>query len=150
MISFRRSRIQRFWKRPAHCSIPKSDAHHSLESWRFPLGQYPAKRIQIQCEPVCTQILDPLSKWRRTQVGLTNRKLIVYADDARPHTAKMTSQFMEQNSMQRYHIQHTHQIWHPLISTSLAMLNNSCQVVNSQTMTSFFRRSATFWWALKR
>jgi hypothetical protein len=28
-------------------------------------------------------------------------KLIVHADNARPHTAKMTSQFMEQNSMQR-------------------------------------------------
>jgi histone-lysine N-methyltransferase SETMAR len=48
-----------------------------------------------------TQILDLLSKWRRTQVGRTNRKLIVHADNARPHTAKMTSQFMGQNSMQR-------------------------------------------------
>jgi hypothetical protein len=48
-----------------------------------------------------TQILDPLSKWRRTQVGRTNRKLIVHADNARPHTATMTSRFMEQNSMQR-------------------------------------------------
>jgi hypothetical protein len=38
-----------------------------------------------------TQILDPLSKWRRTQVGRANRKLIVHADNARPHTAKMTS-----------------------------------------------------------
>jgi hypothetical protein len=27
--------------------------------------------------------------------------LIVHADNARPHTAKMTSQFMEQNSIQR-------------------------------------------------
>jgi hypothetical protein len=35
-----------------------------------------------------TQILGPLSKWRRTQAGRTNRKLIVRADNARPHTAK--------------------------------------------------------------
>jgi hypothetical protein len=48
-----------------------------------------------------TQILDTLSKWRRTQVGRTNRKLIGHVDNARPHTAKMTLQFMEQNSMQR-------------------------------------------------
>jgi histone-lysine N-methyltransferase SETMAR len=48
-----------------------------------------------------TQILDPLSKWRITQVGRTNRKLIVHADTGGPHTAKMTLQFMEQNSMQR-------------------------------------------------
>jgi hypothetical protein len=48
-----------------------------------------------------TQILDPLSKWRSIQVGRTNRKLIVHTDNARPHTGKMTSQFMEQNSIQR-------------------------------------------------
>jgi hypothetical protein len=48
-----------------------------------------------------TQILGPPSKWRRTQVGRTNRKLIVHADSGRPYTAKMTSQFMEQNSLQR-------------------------------------------------
>jgi hypothetical protein len=34
-------------------SNPKSDARHSLESWRFPVGQYPAKRIQIQRELLC-------------------------------------------------------------------------------------------------
>jgi hypothetical protein len=49
-----------------------------------------------------------------------------------------------------HHIQLTHPIWHPLISTSLAMISNSCQDVNSQTRTPFFRRSATFWWALKK
>jgi hypothetical protein len=48
-----------------------------------------------------TQILDPLSKWRRTRAGRTNRKLIVLAHSARPHTAKKKSQFLEQNSMQR-------------------------------------------------
>jgi hypothetical protein len=34
-----------------------------------------------------TQILGLLSDWRRTQVGRTNRKLWVHADNARPHTA---------------------------------------------------------------
>jgi hypothetical protein len=48
-----------------------------------------------------TQILDPPSKWRRAQVRRTNRKLTVHADNGRPHTAKMTSRFMEQNLMQR-------------------------------------------------
>jgi histone-lysine N-methyltransferase SETMAR len=48
-----------------------------------------------------TQILDHLSEWQRTQVGCTNRKSIVHADNAPPHTTKMISQFMEQNSMQR-------------------------------------------------
>jgi histone-lysine N-methyltransferase SETMAR len=48
-----------------------------------------------------TQILGHLSKWRRTQVGRTSRKLIMHAGNASLHTAKMTSQFLEQNSMQR-------------------------------------------------
>jgi hypothetical protein len=53
------------------------------------------KGFKINASYYVTQILGPLSKWRRTQVGRTNRKLIVHADNARPHTAKMTSQFME-------------------------------------------------------
>jgi hypothetical protein len=68
-----------------------------------------------------TQILDPLSKWRRTQVGRTNRKLIVHPDNTRPHTAKMTSCLWSRIQCRGHHIQHTQPIWHPVISTSLAM-----------------------------
>jgi histone-lysine N-methyltransferase SETMAR len=59
------------------------------------------KGFKFNASHYVTQIFDSLSKWRKTQVGRTSRKLIVHADNARPHTAKMTSQFMEQNSMQR-------------------------------------------------
>jgi hypothetical protein len=48
-----------------------------------------------------TQILGPLSDWRRTQVGRTNRKLWVHADNARPHIATVKLQFMQQNAMRR-------------------------------------------------
>jgi histone-lysine N-methyltransferase SETMAR len=48
-----------------------------------------------------TQILGRLSDWRRTQVERTNRKLWVYADNARPHTATVALQFMQQNAMRR-------------------------------------------------
>jgi hypothetical protein len=48
-----------------------------------------------------TQVLGPLSVWRRTQLGRTNRKLIVHCDDARPHTARMALDFMERNAMER-------------------------------------------------
>jgi hypothetical protein len=47
------------------------------------------------------QIFDPLSIWHGTQIGRTNRKLIVHADDARPHTANVTVDFMEPNAMKR-------------------------------------------------
>jgi histone-lysine N-methyltransferase SETMAR len=48
-----------------------------------------------------TQILGLLSDWCRTQVGRTNHKLWVHADNARPHTATVTLQFMQQNAMRR-------------------------------------------------
>jgi hypothetical protein len=55
------------------------------------------KGFKFNASYYVTQIFYPLSKWRRTQVGRTNRQLIAHADNVRPHTAKMTSQFMEQN-----------------------------------------------------
>jgi hypothetical protein len=73
-----------------------------LTKWnpgRFHLVNILPKGFKFNASCDVTQILDTLSKWRRTQVGRINRKLIVHADNARPHTAKMTSQFMEQNSM---------------------------------------------------
>jgi hypothetical protein len=100
MSSFERSRMQRFLKGATHCPIPKSDAYHSLESWRFHLVNILPKGFKFSASHHVTQILDPLSKRRRTQIGCTNRKLIVPADNARPHTAKMTSQLMEQKTMQ--------------------------------------------------
>jgi hypothetical protein len=59
------------------------------------------KRFKFDASYYGTQILDLLSKGRRTQDGRTNRKLIVHADNACTHTVKMTSPFIEQNSMQR-------------------------------------------------
>jgi histone-lysine N-methyltransferase SETMAR len=69
-------------------------------SGSFHLVNILPKGFKFNASYYVTQILDPLSKWRRTQVGRINRRLIAHADNARPHTAKMTSQFMEQNSMQ--------------------------------------------------
>jgi hypothetical protein len=115
MSSFGGSLMQRFLKESRTLSNTKSDAHHSLEPWRFPLGQYPAKGFKFNASYYVTQILEPLSKWRRTQIGRTNRKLIVHADHARPLTEKMTSQFVEQNSMQRAP--------HPAYSPDLALFD---------------------------
>jgi histone-lysine N-methyltransferase SETMAR len=59
------------------------------------------KGFKFNANYYVTQIFGPLSKWPRTRIGCINRKLILHADNARPHTAKMTAQFMEQNLMQR-------------------------------------------------
>jgi hypothetical protein len=78
----------------------------------FHLDNILPKGFKFNVSDYMTQILDLLSKWRRTQVKRTNRKLIVHADNAHPHTAKMTSQLMEQNLMQRAS--------HPALSPALA------------------------------
>jgi hypothetical protein len=72
------------------------------------------KGFKFNASHCVTQILDPLSKWRRTEIRRINRKLIVHADNTRPNTAKMTSQFMEQNSMQRA----PHSAWSPDLAPS--------------------------------
>jgi hypothetical protein len=57
------------------------------KGFKFNAGQY------------VPQILEPLSDWRRIHVGRTNRKLMVHADNAGPHTAKLTVECMKQNVM---------------------------------------------------
>jgi hypothetical protein len=46
-----------------------------------------------------TQILDPFSVACGTQIGRTNRKRIVHADNARPQPAKITLDFMERSAL---------------------------------------------------
>jgi transposase len=48
-----------------------------------------------------TDILVPLLEWRKTQLGGNNRKLIVYADKARAHRARVVLKFLKQNGMKR-------------------------------------------------
>jgi hypothetical protein len=45
-----------------------------------------------------TNILTPLADWHTVQGWESNRKLMIHADNARPHVATMTQQFLEQNS----------------------------------------------------
>jgi hypothetical protein len=77
----------------------------------FQLIKLLLKGFKVNASYYVTQILDPLSVWRGTQIGGTNRKLIVHADNARPHTAKVTLVFMERNAIKKVHIGHIHQIW---------------------------------------
>jgi hypothetical protein len=91
------------WTQP-DAEIPEKE-RHTVQSqkvmltivWNpggFHLVNILPKGFKFNASYYVTHILDPLSKWRRTQVGRTNRKLIVHADNASPHMAKMTSPFM--------------------------------------------------------
>jgi hypothetical protein len=46
-------------------------------------------------------ILAPLAEWRAGQVGATDRKWIVHADNARPGTPKKVNEFLANNGMTR-------------------------------------------------
>jgi hypothetical protein len=81
-----------------------------------PTGFHPidflSRRAKLNSGHYGTNVLSPLASWRESQVGKTDRKLIVHSDNARPHTAKKALDFLEQNGMERAP--------HPLFSPDLA------------------------------
>jgi histone-lysine N-methyltransferase SETMAR len=46
-----------------------------------------------------TDPLSPISEWRSTEARRDERKLIIHADNARPHNAHPSIQFLNQNRM---------------------------------------------------
>jgi hypothetical protein len=48
-----------------------------------------SKKIKFNADHCITEILIALVEWRKTQVGGTNQKVIVHADNAHHYTAKM-------------------------------------------------------------
>jgi histone-lysine N-methyltransferase SETMAR len=45
------------------------------------------------------EILEPLSQWRSIEAAGNERKLLVHPDNARPHTAKLSTQYFSENRM---------------------------------------------------
>jgi histone-lysine N-methyltransferase SETMAR len=43
------------------------------------------------------EILGPLSQWRSTEAAGNERKLLAHADNARPHAAKLSTQYFNEN-----------------------------------------------------
>jgi hypothetical protein len=48
-----------------------------------------------------SHIFDPLTEWRRSQVGGSDQRLPIRAENARPHTAKKNTEFLAGNGMKR-------------------------------------------------
>jgi hypothetical protein len=44
-------------------------------------------------------MLGPLSQWRSIEAAGNKRKLLVHADNERPHTAKLSTQYLNENRM---------------------------------------------------
>jgi hypothetical protein len=59
------------------------------------------------------EILEPLSQWRSIEAAGNERKLLVHADNASPYTAKLSTQYYNENRMKSAP--------HPLCSPDLAL-----------------------------
>jgi hypothetical protein len=57
------------------------------------------KGVKFNADYYISQILDPLTEWRRSQVEGSNRRLHVHVDNARPLTAKKVTEFLAGNGM---------------------------------------------------
>jgi hypothetical protein len=57
------------------------------KGWKFNITHY------------ITEMLSPLAEWRRNQVGASDRKVIIHADNAPPHTARISLTFLNENDM---------------------------------------------------
>jgi hypothetical protein len=104
---------------PSDGKVPERE-HHTVQSekliltiaWNlsgFHVINCLSKGIKFNADNSINNILDPLAEWRITRVSRTNRKLLVHADSARPHTAKMSLDFLEQNGMKKHLTRRTHQ-----------------------------------------
>jgi hypothetical protein len=45
------------------------------------------------------EIFEPLSQWRSIEAAGNKRKVLVHADNERPHTAKLSTQYLNENRM---------------------------------------------------
>jgi hypothetical protein len=70
-----------------------------LESARVPFDQSSRKQSQLQRSYYIAETLKPLSQWRSIEAAGNERKLLVHVDNARPHTAKLSAQYFNENRM---------------------------------------------------
>jgi histone-lysine N-methyltransferase SETMAR len=107
---------------PADGKVPEMERHtvHSeklmlMIVWNssgFHLINVLSKGFKFNATHYVTNILSSLADWRKVQAGGSTRRLIVHADNARPHSAQIMEQLLKQNRMKRAP--------HPVYSPNLA------------------------------
>jgi hypothetical protein len=70
-----------------------------LGSARVPFEQGSRKGRKFNAGYYIAEILEPLSQWRSIEAAGNERTLLVHADNARPHTAKLSTQHFNENRM---------------------------------------------------
>jgi hypothetical protein len=59
------------------------------------------KGVKFSSTSYTTEILPHILEWRRSHGTVSTRKLIVHADNARPHTARSSTDFLDANGMKK-------------------------------------------------
>jgi histone-lysine N-methyltransferase SETMAR len=75
----------------------KIHADDHLESAWIPFDQGSRKGRKFNAGRYIAEILEQLSQWRSIEAADNERKLQVHADNARPHTAKLSTQYWNEN-----------------------------------------------------
>jgi histone-lysine N-methyltransferase SETMAR len=57
------------------------------------------KDRKFNTDDYIAEILEPLSQWRSIEAAGNKRKLLVHANNVRPHTAKLSTQYFNENQM---------------------------------------------------
>jgi hypothetical protein len=68
-----------------------------LESAWVPFDQGSRKGRKFNAGYDIAEILERLSQWRSIEAADNERKMLVYADTAHPHTAKLSTQYFNEN-----------------------------------------------------
>jgi hypothetical protein len=70
-----------------------------LESARVPFNKGSRKSRKFNASYYIVEILEPLSQWLSIEAAGNERTLLVHADNAHPHTAKLSTQYFNENRM---------------------------------------------------
>jgi hypothetical protein len=70
-----------------------------LGSTRVPFDRGSRKGRKFNAGYYIAEISKPLSQWRSIEAASNEQKLLVHADNACPHTAKLSTQYFNKNRM---------------------------------------------------
>jgi hypothetical protein len=122
------------WTAPGEIVVDRE--RHTVQSPKFmltivwnPIGFHVLKALpkgrKFNTQYYTNDILVAISDWRRQTGGTRPNKLWVHSDNAWPHTAKMSRDYIGLNRMKQAPHSPIRQIWHPQAFSFLAMFKES-------------------------
>jgi hypothetical protein len=86
-------------EREQHTIQLKIHVHDRLEFARVPFNQGSRQGRKFNASYDIAELLKPLSQWCSIEAAGNERKLLVHADNRRPHTAMWSTQYFNENRM---------------------------------------------------